>query len=63
MQRKYNGYIYVDAETYGLKKIESNSNKRNEGSVTTIWQPIDNKWFISKEVRAMRQEALLPYPF
>ena len=49
MQRKYNGYIYVDAETYGLKKIESNSNKRNEGSITTIWQPIDNKWFISKE--------------
>ena len=27
-KRKFNGYIYVDAETYGLKKIESNSKKK-----------------------------------
>lgn len=48
-KRKFNGYIYVDAETYGLKKIESNSKKRSEGSITSIWKPIDNKWFLSKE--------------
>ena len=47
--RKFNGYIYVDTETYGLKKIESNSKKRSEGSITSIWKPIDNKWFLSKE--------------
>lgn len=48
-KRRFNGYIYVDAETYGLKKIESNSKKRSEGSITSIWKPIDNKWFLSKE--------------
>lgn len=48
-RRKFNGYIYVDAETYGLKKIESNSKKKSEGTITSIWKPIDNKWFLSKE--------------
>lgn len=48
-KRKFNGYLYVDAETYGLKKIESNSKKKSEGSITSIWKPIDNKWFLSKE--------------
>lgn len=48
-KRKYNGYIYVDTETFGLKKIESNSKKKSEGTITSIWKPIDNKWFLSKE--------------
>lgn len=48
-KRKYNGYLYVDQETYGLKKIESNSKKKSEGSITSIWIPIENKWFLSKE--------------
>ena len=48
-KRKFNGYIYVDAATYGLKKIESNSKKKSEGSITSIWQPINNKWFLLKE--------------
>lgn len=48
-KRRFNGYIYVDAQTYGLKKIESNSKKKSEGSITSIWKPIDNKWFLSKE--------------
>ena len=48
-KRKFNGYIYVDADTYGLKKIESNSKKKSDGSITSIWKPIDNKWFLLKE--------------
>lgn len=48
-KRKYNGYLYVDQETYGLKKIESNSKNKSEGSITSIWIPIENKWFLSKE--------------
>ena len=47
--RKFNGYLYVDTETFGLKKIESNSKKKSEGTITSIWKPIDNKWFLSKE--------------
>ena len=48
-RRKYNGFIYVDAQTYGLKKIESNSHKKSEGSITSVWIPIADKWFLSKE--------------
>lgn len=47
-KRKFNGYLYIDIETFGLKKIES-SDKKNEGKITSIWIPINNKWFLSKE--------------
>lgn len=47
-RRKFNGYLYIDTETFGLKKIES-TDKKNEGSITSIWKPINNKWFLSKE--------------
>lgn len=53
-QRKFNGYLYVDAETYGLKKIESNSTKRNDGSITSIWKPVHDKWFLYKENLKLR---------
>ncbi len=48
-QRKFNGYLYVDKETYALKKIESNSKIKSEGSITSIWKPVDSKWFLVKE--------------
>lgn len=48
-KRKFNGYLYVDTQTFGLKKIESNSKNKSEGSITSIWKPIDNKWFLTKE--------------
>lgn len=47
--RKYNGYIYVDKDSYALKKIESNSKNKTDGSITSIWKPIDGKWFLIKE--------------
>ncbi|MGV4413508.1 DUF5686 family protein [Chryseobacterium sp. T1] len=48
-KRRFNGYLYIDQETFAVKKIESNSNKKNEGSITSIWTPRDNKWFLQKE--------------
>lgn len=48
-KRKFNGYLYVDKDTYALKKIESNSKIKSEGSITSIWKPINNKWFLVKE--------------
>lgn len=48
-QRKFNGYLYVDKASYALKKIESNSKIKSEGSITSIWKPIENKWFLVKE--------------
>ena len=48
-KRKFNGYLYIDADSYAIKKIESNSKIKSEGSITSIWTPIDNKWFLAKE--------------
>lgn len=48
-RRKFNGYIYVDAENYALRKIESSSNKKNEGSITSNWKLFNGKWFLDKE--------------
>lgn len=47
--RKFNGKIYVDAESYAIKKIESNSKKKNEGNGEFIWKPINGKWFLESE--------------
>lgn len=48
-KRKFNGYIYVDKETYAIKKIESNSNKASEGQIISIWKPLFGKWFLDTE--------------
>ncbi len=53
-RRKYNGYMYIDAESYALRKIESNSKVKSEGSITSIWKPIEGKWFLSKENMKIR---------
>lgn len=47
--RKFTGFIYIDCDSYAIKKIESTSKKRNEGNITSIWKPINNKWFLDKE--------------
>lgn len=47
--RKFNGKIYIDSETYALKKFESQSKKQNEGDIVSVWKPIDGKWFLDYE--------------
>ncbi|AZA86359.1 hypothetical protein EG349_05950 [Chryseobacterium shandongense] len=47
--RKFNGKIYVDAESFALKKFESISKKINEGNIVSVWKPINNKWFVDYE--------------
>lgn len=54
MKRKFNGYIYVDKQTYGLKKIVSDSKVKSDGSITSIWVPFENKWFLEKENLKLR---------
>lgn len=48
-KRKFNGYLYIDAQTFGLRKIESNSRKKNEGHITSIWKLFRDKWFLDQE--------------
>lgn len=47
--RKFNGKIYIDSETYALKKFESISKKQNEGNIVSVWKPINGKWFLDYE--------------
>lgn len=47
--RKFNGKIYVDAESFALKKFESVNKKQNEGDIVSVWKPINNKWFLDYE--------------
>lgn len=55
--RQFNGYIYVDKESYALKKIESNSKVKTDGTITSIWKPIDGKWFLTKEDFKLKMPA------
>ena len=48
-RRKYNGYLYIDKDTYAIKKIESNSKVKTDGSIVSVWVPINNKWFLKSE--------------
>lgn len=47
--RKFTGNIYIDTETFAIKKIESNSKKQNEGNIISVWKLIDGKWFLDTE--------------
>src|SRR5690606_31263887 len=53
-RRKFNGYLYVDAATYGLKKIESNSKIKSDGTITSIWKLIYGKWLLQSENLKMK---------
>ncbi len=48
-RRKYNGYLYIDKDSYAIKKIESNSKVKSDGNITSVWIPIQNKWFLKTE--------------
>lgn len=48
-KRKYNGAIYIDTETYGIKKIENFSKNKNDGIITSTWVFYNNKWFLAHE--------------
>jgi hypothetical protein len=47
--RKYTGLLFVDAATYGIKKIEHNSKVKNEGFVSSEWILKYGKWFMQSE--------------
>ncbi|MCG2793161.1 MAG: hypothetical protein L6262_06425 [Weeksellaceae bacterium] len=48
-RRKYNGYLYIDKDSYAIKKIESNSKVKSDGNITSVWIPINDKWFLKTE--------------
>ena len=52
--KKYTGKIYIDAENYALKEIESASKKKNEGTVSSVWKMMGGKWFLDREDMKLR---------
>ena len=58
-KRKFSGTIYIDTETYGIKKIESVSKEKNEGNITSIWVFFNNKWFLSEESVKLRMSRMM----
>lgn len=58
-KRKFSGYLYIDTETYGIKKIENVSKIKNEGNITSIWVFYNNKWFLSEENVKLRMSRMM----
>lgn len=57
-RRKFSGAIYIDAETYGIRKIESTSKEKNEGYITSSWMYFNGKWFLAEENVKLRLSRL-----
>ncbi|WP_294321944.1 hypothetical protein [uncultured Chryseobacterium sp.] len=57
-KRKYNGAIYVDTETYGVKKIENFSKNKNDGILTSTWIFFHNKWFLAHETVKLKMSNM-----
>lgn len=57
-RRKFSGSIYIDAETFGIKKIESTSKEKNEGYITSSWAYFNGKWFLTEENVKLRLSRL-----
>ncbi len=57
-KRKFSGYLYIDTETYGIKKIESISKNKEEGNITSTWVLFDHKWFLSEEKMKLRMSRM-----
>ncbi|KPH13521.1 hypothetical protein [Chryseobacterium sp. ERMR1:04] len=57
-KRKYNGAIYIDTETYGIKKIENFSKNKNDGIITSTWIFYNDKWFLAHETVKLRMNKM-----
>ncbi|KIC64343.1 hypothetical protein [Chryseobacterium taiwanense] len=58
-KRKYNGAIYIDTETYGIKKIENFSKNKNDGIITSTWVFYNNKWFLAQETVKLKMSNMV----
>lgn len=58
-RRKFKGYLYIDIDTYGIKKIESISKDKNEGTITSTWVFFNNKWFLEEEYVKLRMSRMM----
>lgn len=53
-RRKFTGLLYVDANSFAVKKIEHNSKVKNEGYISSTWTPFAGKWFLQSETLKLK---------
>ncbi|WP_449387948.1 hypothetical protein [Chryseobacterium lineare] len=58
-KRKYNGAIYIDTDTYGIKKIENFSKNKNDGIITSTWIYFNGKWFLAHETVKLKMSNMV----
>ncbi len=58
-KRKYNGAIYIDTDTYGIKKIENFSKNKNDGIITSTWIYFNRKWFLAHETVKLKMSNMV----
>ncbi|MDQ1095432.1 MULTISPECIES: hypothetical protein [Chryseobacterium] len=55
---RYNGAIYIDTETYGIKKIENFSKNKSDGIITSEWTYFNHKWFLASETVKLKMSRM-----
>lgn len=59
-KNKFSGKMYIDKDTYGIKKLENFRKVASEGTLSSIWVLKDSKWFLDSEnVRIKLSNVLL----
>ncbi|MBD8082582.1 hypothetical protein [Chryseobacterium caseinilyticum] len=58
-KRKFTGTVYIDTETFGIKKIESLSREKDESRVSSTWIYYNSKWFLAEERVKMEMSRMV----
>lgn len=58
-KKKYTGTIYIDTETFGIKKIENHSKESDESIISSTWKYYNHKWFLSDEKVKLKMSRMI----
>lgn len=58
-KRKFTGKVYIDTETFGIKKIESLSKENDESKTSSTWTYYNSKWFLIEEKAKLEMSRMV----
>ncbi|WP_312079151.1 hypothetical protein [Chryseobacterium sp.] len=58
-KRKYTGTVYIDTETFGIKKIENHSKEADESKISSTWKYYNAKWFLEEEKVKLKMSRMV----
>lgn len=58
-KRKYTGTVYIDTETFGIKKIENHSKEVDESIISSTWKYYNSKWFLQEESVKLKMSKMV----